>query len=94
MLVGTLGLIVTCNQPTTLRAMEVPLELKWDQLVPPAPTKLPKSFFSNRSVNLGKLGGPDRHSAVGTIDPNSRTQNVRHCVCKLSRSLIGSGIGP
>ena len=36
-----------------------PLELKWDQLVPPAPPKPPKPFFANRPVDIGKLGGPD-----------------------------------
>ena len=44
--------------PGLLRAAEPVMELKWDQLVPPAPPKLPKSFLPNRPVDLGRLGGP------------------------------------
>ncbi len=76
-LVGTLGLIVTCSQPSTLRAIEAPLELKWDQLVPPTPPKLPKSFFSNRSVDLGKLGGPDDGLAAPPPMPEGRWMSTR-----------------
>jgi hypothetical protein len=45
--------------PGFVRAAEPVMELKWDQLVPPAPPKLPKSFFANRPVDLGRLGGPN-----------------------------------
>lgn len=62
-LVGTLGLIVTCSQPSTLRAI--------------APPKLPKSFFSDRSVDLGKLGGPDDGLAALPPMPEGRWMSTR-----------------
>jgi hypothetical protein len=53
----TIGL---CAGPPHLGALEAPLELKWDQLVPPAPPKPPMPFFAGRGpVDIGKLGGPD-----------------------------------
>jgi uncharacterized protein len=48
--VGFVGAWMT---PAPLRAVEQPLELKWDQLVPPAPRKPPKSFLAGRPVDLG-----------------------------------------
>jgi hypothetical protein len=52
--------LATSGYPPRLHALDQPLELKWDQLVPPAPPKLPKPFFAGRGpVDLGKLGGPD-----------------------------------
>src|SRR5207253_1537648 len=47
-----------CATGEFLQAAEPAMELKWDQLVPPAPPKLPKSFLANRPVDLGNLGGP------------------------------------
>jgi len=49
-----------------------PLELKWDQLVPPAPPKPPKAFFANRPVDIGKLGGPDDGSPSPPPLPEGR----------------------
>jgi uncharacterized protein len=52
--------IATCGDAARLDALDQPLELKWDQLVPPAPPRPPKPFFAGRGpVDLGKLGGPD-----------------------------------
>jgi uncharacterized protein len=51
---------VACGKPAPLEAVDQILELKWDQLVPPAPPKPPKPFFAGRGpVDIGKLGGPD-----------------------------------
>jgi hypothetical protein len=41
-------------QPAAVRAAEPPFELKWHQLVPPAPPAPPKSFLSGRP----KVGAP------------------------------------
>jgi hypothetical protein len=52
--------LVACGDPPRLSALDQPLELRWDQLVPPAPPKPPKPFFAGRGpVDLGKFGGPD-----------------------------------
>jgi hypothetical protein len=51
---------VACGEPASIEALDQILELKWDQLVPPAPPKPPKPFFAGRGpVDIGKLGGPD-----------------------------------
>jgi uncharacterized protein len=72
-LIGALGLILACGQPGTLRAIEAPLELKWDQLVPPAPPKPPKSFLAD----LGKLGGPDDGMPAPPPMPEGRWMSTR-----------------
>jgi len=59
MVLTAAGVVVAGAERAPLRAVEQPLKLEWHQLVPPAPPKLPKSFFSNRPVDLGKEGGPD-----------------------------------
>ena len=52
--------IAAGSRPGPLHAVEAPLELQWHQLVPPAPSKPPRSFLAGRGpVDLGKLGGPD-----------------------------------
>lgn len=49
-----------CANAARLNALDAPLELKWDQLLPPAPPKPPKPFFAGRGpVDIGKLGGAD-----------------------------------
>ena len=57
-IVAALSLTLACAKPAVLRAVEPPMELKWHQLVPPAPPAPPKSFLADRPVDLGKLGGP------------------------------------
>jgi hypothetical protein len=53
------------------------MELKWDQLVPPAPPKPPKPFFAGRGpVDLGKLGGPDDGSPPPPPLPEGRWMSV------------------
>ena len=55
----TIATIATCAEPAGLHAVDQPLELKWDQLMPPAPPKPPKPFYAGRGpVDIGKLGGP------------------------------------
>jgi uncharacterized protein len=64
--------IATCGDPARLYA-DQPLELKWDQLVPPAPPKPPKPFFAGRGpVDLGKLGRPDDGSPAPPPLPEGR----------------------
>ena len=53
------ALVVACALPCAfLGAAEPVMELRWDQLVPPAPPKLPKSFLANRPSDPTKPGGP------------------------------------
>jgi uncharacterized protein len=49
-----------CLGVAAARAEDAPVELKWHQLIPPAPPAPPKSFFSGRP---GSKGGPP--SALG-----------------------------
>jgi hypothetical protein len=51
------ALLLTSGEVASLAAHEPPLELKWDQLVPPAPPKLPKPFFAGRPADLGGGAG-------------------------------------
>lgn len=60
-------------------AAEPPLELKWDNLVPPAPPRPPKPFFSGRPsgpVDLGRLGGPDDGTPAPPPTPEGRWMSV------------------
>jgi hypothetical protein len=45
---GVLGIVLACGMVATVQAVEPPMELKWDQLVPPAPPKPLKPFFAGR----------------------------------------------
>jgi hypothetical protein len=58
--------------PGSLAGSEPVKELKWHELVPPAPPKLPKSFFANRPVDLGKLGGPHDGAPAPAPIPEGR----------------------
>jgi hypothetical protein len=50
---------------TATWAEEPPLELKWHQLVPPAPPKPPKSFlFGRPGTPPSGLGGPQTHGGL------------------------------
>ncbi len=69
---AAMGLTVGAAERAPLRAVEQPLELKWHQLVPPAPPKPPKSFLSNRPVDLGKEAGPDDGSPAPPPQPEGR----------------------
>jgi hypothetical protein len=53
-------------------AAEPPLELKWDNLVPPAPPKPPKPFFSGRPVDIGRIGAPDDGTPAPPPVPEGR----------------------
>jgi hypothetical protein len=51
-----IAVLLTGAAPARLAAQEAPLELKWDQLVPPAPPK-PKPFFAGRPADIGGGAG-------------------------------------
>jgi hypothetical protein len=57
-----------CLGVTAARAESAPLELKWHQLIPPAPPAPPKSLFSGRPGSKGAppsaLGGPTADSGL------------------------------
>jgi uncharacterized protein len=46
---AALGLALAAAAPALLGAAEPPMELRWDQLVPPGPPKPLKPFFAGRS---------------------------------------------
>jgi hypothetical protein len=54
-----LGIVFGCAGAGSLQAGEPVVDLKWDQLVPPAPPKPPKPFFAGRPGESGIAGGPD-----------------------------------
>src|SRR5262249_18505408 len=59
--------------PTPSYAVEQPLELKWAQLVPPAPPAAPKSFFSGRPPGMSAPANPHDGAAVPpTAQPEGR----------------------
>jgi uncharacterized protein len=69
--------IALCVSPAHLSAFDAPLELKWDQLMPPAPPRPPKSFFADRGpVDIGKLGGPDDGRPAPPPLPEGRWMSV------------------
>jgi hypothetical protein len=56
---SVLFLALACAAPAAVQAVEPPVELKWSQLVPPAPPAPPKSFLAGRPPGLGGgLSGP------------------------------------
>jgi hypothetical protein len=61
---------LVCLGATATRAAESPLELKWHQLVPPAPPKPPKSFLSGRPGTPSGLGGPQAHGGLPGAGPD------------------------
>jgi uncharacterized protein len=72
-----LASVVACGALSRLDAIEPALELKWDQLVPAAPRKLPMPFFAGRGpVDIGKLGGPDDGSPAPPPLPEGRWMSV------------------
>ena len=48
------------------------MNLKWDQLVPPAPPKPPKAFFSGRPGDPGGLAGPQHGPSATQPMPEGR----------------------
>ena len=71
-LVTALGIGFACAAPAFVHAAEPVIELKWQQLVPPAPPKPPRSFFANRPVDIGKLGGPNDGTPAPPPIPEGR----------------------
>jgi uncharacterized protein len=71
-LVTALGIGFACAAPAFVDAAEPVMELKWQQLVPPAPPKPPRSFLANRPVDIGKLGGPNDGTPAPPPIPEGR----------------------
>jgi hypothetical protein len=69
---SAVALPITCAEPRFAQAVEPPIELKWDQLVPPAPPKPPKPFFANRPADIGGGSGPHDGSAPPPMQPEGR----------------------
>jgi hypothetical protein len=70
--VGIAALAVLAGQ-AAVHAAEPPLELKWHQLVPPAPPAPPKSIFSGRpaaGTPPSGLGGPQAHGGPPGTGPD------------------------
>jgi uncharacterized protein len=59
-------------QPAAVQAVEQTLELKWHQLVPPAPPAPPKSFLSGRTKSSapGAIGGPPHPGGLPGAGPD------------------------
>jgi hypothetical protein len=72
MLAAAAGLLVAASLPSAIAAVDPPLELKWHQLVPPAPPKAPKPFFAGRPVDIGKPAGPDDGTPAPAPVPEGR----------------------
>jgi hypothetical protein len=57
--------------PKPSHAVEAPLELKWSQLVPPAPPAPPKSFLAGRPPGMSAPANP-HDGAAATGQPDGR----------------------
>src|SRR5262249_19070419 len=53
-------------------AVEPPMELKWAQLVPPAPPASPKSFLAGRPASPGDPANPHDGAAPPAAQPEGR----------------------
>jgi len=69
--------ITTTSVLSGVQAADPPLELKWAQLMPPAPPKPPRSFLANRPVDLGKLGGLDDGTPAPPPIPEGRWMSIK-----------------
>jgi hypothetical protein len=58
--------------PAPLHAVELPLELKWAQLVPPAPPAPPKSFLAGRPAGPFNPANPHEGTPAGSLPPEGR----------------------
>jgi hypothetical protein len=61
-----LDLALVSPAPAPVHAVELPLDLKWSQLVPPAPPAPPKSFLAGRPAGLSAPAGPHDGAPAGT----------------------------
>jgi hypothetical protein len=72
----SLGFALAWVAPAAVHAAEPPMELKWSQLVPPAPPAPPKSFLAARPPGLsGGLSGPGNPhdgAPAATLPPEGR----------------------
>jgi uncharacterized protein len=67
-----LDLALVSPGPTISHAVEPPVELKWHQLVPPAPPAPPKSFLSGRPASPVGSGSPHDGAAPPPGQPDGR----------------------
>ena len=63
-LLGALSAVAWSLAAPPATAADAVMSLKWDQLVPPAPPKPPKAFFSGRPTDPGVLGAPEHGGAA------------------------------
>jgi uncharacterized protein len=67
-----LDLALVSLGPTPSHAVEPPVELRWNQLVPPAPPTPPKSFLSGRPATPGNPAAPHDGAAPPPAQPEGR----------------------
>ena len=71
-IIAALAAPLACVGPTVAHAVEQAMELKWHQLIPPAPRAPLKSFLHGSPVDIGKLGGPDDGTPAPPPQPEGR----------------------
>jgi hypothetical protein len=67
-----LDLALVSPGPKPVHAKEQPIELKWSQLVPPAPPGPPKSFLSGRPSGLAAPANPHDGAPGPSAQPEGR----------------------
>jgi uncharacterized protein len=82
------ALLLTSAEPARLAAQASPLELKWDQLVPPAPPKLPKPFFAGRPADVG--GGAGFNAPSPPPQPEGRWMSAGAKTSALPTAVVAT----
>jgi hypothetical protein len=67
-----LDLALVSPGPTTVHAVEPPLDLKWAQLLPPAPPGPPKSFLAGRPPGMSVPANPHDGASGPPTGPDGR----------------------
>jgi hypothetical protein len=68
----SLDLALVAPGPAPVHAVEAPLDLKWSQLVPPAPPAPPKSFLAGRPPGLANPANPHAGAPAAPLPPEGR----------------------